>query len=85
MTHFKPSEIGITAEKARELGYDVQNDDDVVELRPQDVVIPRNCVENLFNTTKYLDTTRIDRHSHNPIPKSSGRFQPLTTLPECFE
>tara|TARA_Y100000034_G_C6899635_1_gene415605 strand:- start:1903 stop:3522 length:1620 start_codon:yes stop_codon:yes gene_type:complete len=55
MTHFKPSEIGITAEQARELGYDVQNDDDVVELRPQDVVIPRNCMENLFNTTKYID------------------------------
>ena len=55
MTHFKPKEIGITAEKARELGYDVQNDDDVVELRPQDVVIPRNCMESLFNTTKYLD------------------------------
>ncbi len=55
MTHFKPKEIGITAEKARELGYDVENDDDVVELRPQDVVIPRNCMESLFNTTKYLD------------------------------
>ena len=55
MTHFKPSEIGITAEKARELGYDVQNDDDVVELKPQDVVIPKNCTESLFNTTKYLD------------------------------
>ncbi len=55
MTHFKPSEIGITAEKARELGYDVQNDDDVVELKPQDVVIPMNCTESLFNTTKYID------------------------------
>ena len=42
MTHFKPSEIGITAEKARELGYDVQHDDEVVELKPQDVVIPMN-------------------------------------------
>ena len=55
MTHFKPKEIGITVKQARELGYDVQNDDDVVELRPQDVVIPRNCMESLFNTTKYID------------------------------
>ncbi|MCP4124341.1 MAG: DNA polymerase II large subunit [Bacteroidetes bacterium] len=55
MTHFKPKEIGITVKQARELGYDVQNDYDVVELRPQDVVIPRNCMESLFNTTKYLD------------------------------
>ena len=55
MTHFKPSEIGITAEKARELGYDVQHDDEVVELKPQDVVIPMNCTEKLVNTTKYID------------------------------
>jgi len=55
MTHFKPKEIGITVKQARELGYDVQNDYDVVELRPQDVVIPRNCMESLFNTTKYID------------------------------
>ena len=44
----------ITAEKARELGYDVQNDDDVVEVKPQDVVIPMTCTESLFNTTKYI-------------------------------
>jgi DNA polymerase II large subunit len=55
MTHFKPSEIGITAKQARELGYDVEHEDDVVELRPQDVVIPMNCTEGLFNTTKYID------------------------------
>lgn len=55
MTHFKPSEIGITAQQARELGYDVQHDDEVVELKPQDVVIPMNCTEKLVNTTKYLD------------------------------
>lgn len=55
MTHFKPSEIGITVKQARELGYDVEHEDDVVELRPQDVVIPMNCTEGLFNTTKYID------------------------------
>ncbi len=55
MTHFKPKEIGITAEKASELGYDVQHDDEVVELKPQDVVIPMNCTEKLVNTTKYID------------------------------
>ena len=55
ITHFKPSEIGITVKQARELGYDVEHEDDVVELRPQDVVIPMNCTEGLFNTTKYID------------------------------
>jgi DNA polymerase II large subunit len=41
MTHFRPDEIGITAERARELGYDVDyqgqpivSDDQVIELMP---------------------------------------------------
>jgi len=63
MTHFKPKEIGITVKQARELGYDVQNDYDVVELRPQDVVIPRNCMESLFNTTRYLDDLLVTLYS----------------------
>ena len=63
MTHFKPKEIGITVKQARELGYDVQNDYDVVELRPQDVVIPRNCMESLFNTTKYIDDLLVTLYS----------------------
>ena len=39
MTHFKPSEIGLSASKAKELGYDVKTIDEVVELKPQDIVI----------------------------------------------
>jgi len=67
MTHFKPSEIGITAEKARELGYNVENDSDVVELRPQDVVIPLNCVEHLFNTTKFIDDLLVTLYDMEPF------------------
>jgi DNA polymerase II large subunit len=67
MTHFKPSEIGITAEKARKLGYNVENDSDVVELRPQDVVIPRNCVEHLFNTTKFIDDLLVTLYDMKPF------------------
>ena len=55
MTHFKPKEIGITVQQARELGYEVKDENEVVELKPQDVVIPINCTEKLVNTTKYLD------------------------------
>ncbi|RMF06517.1 DNA polymerase II large subunit [Candidatus Woesearchaeota archaeon] len=47
MTHFKPSEIGTSVEKLRELGYthDVKgvplsSPDQVLELKPQDVVLP---------------------------------------------
>ena len=55
MTHFKPAEIGITVEQARELGYECDDENEVIELKPQDVVIPMNCTEKLVNTTKYID------------------------------
>ena len=55
MTHFKPKEIGITVKQARELGYECNKDTDVLELMPQDVVVPMNCATSLLNTTKFVD------------------------------
>ncbi len=47
LTHFRPKEIGTGIEKLRELGYDkdvygnkLENDEQIVELKPQDVVLP---------------------------------------------
>lgn len=49
LTHFKPKEIGTSVEKLRGLGYDkdisgddLVNENQVLELRPHDVVLP-NC------------------------------------------
>jgi len=55
MTHFKPKEIGITAQQARDLGYDCDNENQVLELKAQDVVVPLNCATSLLNTTKFVD------------------------------
>ena len=59
MTHFKPKEIGITVQQARDLGYECDDENQVLELKPQDVVIPMNCTEKLVNTTKYVDDLLI--------------------------
>ncbi len=47
LTHFKPKEIGVSVEKLRELGYThdiygnpLERDDQILELKPQDVIIP---------------------------------------------
>jgi len=52
MTHFKPSEIGADIEKLKELGYtkdtfgkELENEEQVVELLPQDIVLP-SCNES---------------------------------------
>jgi DNA polymerase II large subunit len=47
MTHFKPSEIKVSVEKLNEIGYTedingepLEREDQVVEMKPQDIVIP---------------------------------------------
>jgi len=52
MTHFKPKEVGTSINKLKELGYleDIHgnpllNDDQVLELKPQDIVLP-SCAES---------------------------------------
>jgi DNA polymerase II large subunit len=52
-THFKPKEIGTSVQKLRELGYakdiygkDLENEEQVLELKPQDIVLPA-CPDSL--------------------------------------
>jgi len=49
LTHFKPKEIEVTIEKLRELGYnkdylgaELVNDDQILELKPHDIILPCN-------------------------------------------
>ena len=37
----------------------MDDENQVLELKPQDVVIPMNCTEKLVNTTKYVDDLLI--------------------------
>lgn len=67
MTHFKPSEIGLSVEKAQELGYDVENETDAVELFPQDIVISETCAEVLLKTTHYIDDLLVKLYGMKPF------------------
>jgi DNA polymerase II large subunit len=67
MTHFKPKEISLTAEKARELGYEVESDESVVELFPQDIVVSRECAEVMLKTTQYMDDLMVKLYGLEPF------------------
>ena len=69
ITHFKPGEIGTSVEKLKKMGYskdingnELENDNQVLELRAQDVILPK-CVdapeagadEVLFNVGNFMD------------------------------
>jgi len=67
MTHFKPSEISLTLEKCRELGYDANHEDEVLELYPQDFIASNQCAEKLLNTTKYIDDILVNLYGMKPF------------------
>jgi DNA polymerase II large subunit len=62
LTHFKPSEIGTSIEKLKELGYTkdihgvpLESKDQVLELRSQDVVLPDSGGEYFLQVSKFID------------------------------
>jgi DNA polymerase II large subunit len=62
LTHFRPGEIGVSVEKLRELGYEkdhngepLENDDQTVELKCQDIILSNAGAEYLLNASKFID------------------------------
>jgi DNA polymerase II large subunit len=75
ITHFRPKEIGTSTNRLKELGYlkDIKGealvgDDQILELKPQDIILPC-CPESndepadevLFRITKFIDEL-LDKH-----------------------
>jgi len=71
ITHFTPREIGTSVEELRELGYDrdmdgleLMNDDQILELMPQDIILPKcedapelGADKILYNVSLFIDET----------------------------
>lgn len=62
MTHFKPREIGASVEKLKKLGYDkdmagedLVRDDQIIELKVQDIVINEKGGEYLLRVARFID------------------------------
>ena len=62
LTHFKPREIGTSVEKLREMGYEkdvdgkvLGNEEQMLELLPQDIIVHEGAIEFLYNITKFID------------------------------
>jgi len=74
LTQFKPSWIGTSIEKLKMLGYShdiegkpLENSDQIVELRMQDVIIPYDSGNYLVSTCKYIDTLLEKFYGKSPF------------------
>jgi DNA polymerase II large subunit len=79
LTHFKPKEIGVSVEKLKKLGYEkdiyglpLRTEEQILEIRPQDVVLPacpespdEPCDDVLLRTTQFIDDL-LERFYHLP-------------------
>jgi DNA polymerase II large subunit len=62
LTHFIPSEIGVTVPKLLEMGYtkdcygqDIVSEDQIIELKVQDIVVSDNCGDYLVGVANFVD------------------------------
>jgi DNA polymerase II large subunit len=73
LTHFKPTEIGVSVETLRQLGYaqdvyDMPLTDlnQICELKLQDVVIPTKCVEYFIRVAGFIDEMLVKVYGLSP-------------------
>ncbi len=74
ITHFRPAEIGVSVEKLRELGYErdykgaeLKNENQIVELKPQDVILPKNGAEYLLKVANFIDDLLVKFYKMDPF------------------
>jgi len=73
LTHFKPVEIGVSAEKLKQLGYaydvhgaNLTDSNQTCELKLQDVVIPVKCAEYFVQVASFLDELLVKVYGTSP-------------------
>lgn len=80
LTHFRPSDAGLSVEKARELGYtkdihgnELVDENQVVELYPQDIIIPKSAGDYLTRVANFIDDLLVKFYGLKPYYMAASR------------
>jgi len=80
LTHFRPREIGVSIEKLKELGYAVDHDgkplvdeNQTVELKPQDVILSKDAGDYLLRTANFIDDLLTKYYGLAPYYRARSR------------
>ncbi len=74
LTHIRPREIGVPVERLRALGYirdiegkELTDPSQVLELRPQDILLSDSCAEYLIRIAKFIDNLLVSVYGLPPF------------------
>ncbi|MBN1645031.1 DNA polymerase II large subunit [Candidatus Woesearchaeota archaeon] len=98
ITHFKPKEIGTPVQKLKEIGYiqdiygkELVKDDQILELKPQDIILPDCPVspdagagEVLLKTTRFIDDLLINFYGLAPYYNAKTPIDLVGQLMLCL-
>jgi DNA polymerase II large subunit len=80
ITHFKPKEINVSVEKLRELGYDkdvlgrdLENEEQIVEMRAQDLIVSDNAMDYLLRVANFVDDELVYLYKVPPFYNAKTR------------
>ncbi len=74
LTHFRPKEIGISVEKLKKLGYELdylgnelKDENQIVELKPQDIILSKSAGMYLLKVSKFIDELLVKFYGLEPF------------------
>ncbi|MGV8176332.1 MAG: DNA polymerase II large subunit [Candidatus Bilamarchaeaceae archaeon] len=82
LTHFRPKELGLSAQGALELGYTqdylgnkLENDDQIVALMPQDIVLSEGGAEYFVRVAQAMDDMLVSVYGLPPFYKVKSKAE----------
>lgn len=73
LTHFKPMELGVSIETLEKMGYtkdhegaELKDEDQVVELKVQDIIIPESGGEYMVKVSQFIDDLLVKLYKTRP-------------------
>ncbi len=74
LSHFRPREVGLSVPAAQALGYTeafgggpLTSEDQLVELKPQDLVVSRTCGAYLLELSRFVDAELVQLYGVDPF------------------
>ncbi len=87
LTHFRPREIGVPVERLVELGYthdiygkELTDKEQILELPPQDILVPEVCADYLLACTKFVDQLLVKVYGLEPFYNCEKRTDLIGNL-----